>query len=66
MIELEECLLVREAAEERFGVFLGAEEADAAELELPVDGGVAELVVVAEGEAVFVEGEGDEVVCGEL
>ena len=66
MVELKHRLLVGEAAEEGLRVLLGAEEADAAAFQLLVDGGVALLVVVAEGEAILVHREGDEVVRGEF
>ena len=66
VIELEQGLVVGQAFQEWLGRLLRSEKADAAAFEFLVHGGVALLVVVPEGEALLVEGEGDEVVCGQL
>ena len=66
MVELEEGLLVGEAAHEGCGGCFVAEEADGAAFDFLVGGGVAEFVVVFEGAALFVDGERDEMVCGEF
>jgi len=62
LVELDERLLVGEAAEEGFCSLLAAEKADAAALEFLVHCGVAEFVIVFVGAAFLVEGKGYEVV----
>ena len=66
VINLEECLVVAEAAGPRFGGGLRAEEADGAAADFFVGGGVAEFVVIAPGGGAFVEGERDEVIGNEF
>ena len=66
VVELEKCLLVGDTALEGFCCFFAAEEADATAFEFLVYGGVALLVVITVGEAVFVNGEWNEVIGGKL
>lgn len=66
VVKLEEGLLMSQAAQEWAGCGLVTEQADRSAFEFLVGRGVADFVVIFEGETFFVKGERDEVVGGEF
>ena len=66
MVELEHCLLVGDSSHVWSGQFFTAKESNPAALEFLVDRRVTEFVIVAVGEAIFLNSQGNKMVGRQL